>query len=106
MADAVTRIKELDQERAKLLDTARKEALARAQAAVADLNALGFEFQLTSRADKKTTRKGTRTIKDAPCPVCKFKTEPPHDRRAHRFTKNPKRPFTAAELKEKGYTKV
>ena len=106
MTDAVTRIKELDQERAKLLDTAKKEAIARAQAAVSDLNALGFEFQLTSRAGKKITRKRTRTIKDQPCPVCKFKTEPSHDRRAHRFTNNPKRPFTAAELKEKGYTKV
>jgi DNA-binding protein H-NS len=39
------------------------------------------------------------------CPICDFQTTPPHDRRAHRYQKK-KAPLSAAELKEKGLTKV
>jgi hypothetical protein len=107
---SIERIKELDKERARLLDSAKKEALSRAEQAVADLNALGFAYRLVNSIGRAKTarasRGGTRTIKDKVCPVCDFKTKPPHDRRAHRFSKAKKRPFTAAELKEKGYVRV
>ncbi len=39
------------------------------------------------------------------CPICDFQTTPPHDGRAHRYQKK-KAPLSAAELKEKGLTKV
>jgi hypothetical protein len=108
----VDRIKELDKERAKLLDTAKKEALGRAQQAVADLSALGFGYRLvdgTTKAARASgpSRKGTRTIRDAPCPICEFKTRPAHDARKHRFSQGKKkRPFTAQELAKLGMKKA
>ena len=39
------------------------------------------------------------------CPICDFQTTPPHDGRAHRYQKK-KAPLSAAELKDKGLTKV
>jgi len=104
----VNRIKELDKERAKLLDSAKKEALTRAEGAVAELNALGFEYRLVNgvaRGRPAGTR-GGRKMRAKVCPLCKFETKPPHDRRAHRFSSAKRRPFTAAELKEKGYARV
>jgi hypothetical protein len=113
LADShVDRIKELDKERAKLLDTAKKEALTRAQQAVADLTALGFSYRLADGTAKPAkasapSRKGTRTVRDAPCPICEFKTRPSHDARKHRFAQGKrKRPFTAQELQTLGMKKV
>ena len=106
---SITRIKELDKERAKLMDTAKREALTRAEGAVAELNALGFAYRLVDGVARgrppKSGRKG-RKLRAKVCPLCKFETKPPHDRRAHRFSAAKKRPFTAAELKEKGYVRV
>jgi DNA-binding protein H-NS len=39
------------------------------------------------------------------CPICDFRTAPPHDGRAHRYQKK-KAPLSAQELKQKGLTKV
>jgi hypothetical protein len=108
------RIKQLDQERAKLLGEAKKEALTRANQAVADLVALGFTYTLAddraparAKTAKTASRKGTRQIKDAPCSICGFKTAPPHDARRHRFSQGKrKRPFTAKELSDLGLKKV
>ena len=97
--NTVQRIKQLDQERAQLLATARKEALAKAQGAISDLNALGFEYHLVEKGNG-VVRKSTRQRRDNPCPVCNFKTSPPHDGRQHRGQGKRKRPFSAAELKE------
>lgn len=103
--NAIQRIKQLDQERASLLASAKKEALTRATQAIDELNTLGFNYQLVENA-KQRNRKVTRTIKDAPCPVCQFKTDPPHDARGHRSQGKRKKPFTPAQLKELGYTKA
>jgi hypothetical protein len=108
------RIKQLDKERTSLLDTAKKAALAAANEAITALTALGFNYRLISEGEKTVTRKrksksrkGTRTVKNAPCPICKFKTVPPHDARKHRFTQGKKkRPFTAAELTKLGLKKA
>jgi ribosomal protein L13E len=60
-----------------------------------------------ARAARKRSGKGTRSVKSAPCPICKFKTVPPHDARKHRFAQGKnKRPFTAAELSNLGLKKV
>jgi hypothetical protein len=107
--DRIARIKELDAERTKLIEDAKKEALGRAQQAVSDLNALGFSYSLTqvSAGRKPAGRKGLGGIgTEKPCPICGFRTSPPHDARRHRFSKAKKRAFTASELASLGMKKV
>jgi hypothetical protein len=105
---AIQRIKDLDAERASIFDQAKEEALEKAKAAVAELNALGLNYTLgsgTGKQGKAATGKGKGAIKAAACPICGFQTMPPHDGRTHRNQKK-KGPFSAAELKEKGLVKV
>jgi hypothetical protein len=64
------------------------------------LKDLGFR----GRAKAQESREG-RPPKDEPCPVCHFRTDPPHDGRSHRG-ETKKKPFTAEELEKKGLTKV
>jgi hypothetical protein len=99
-------IRALDDQRAKLLEGAKSEALDLANKAIQGLNALGFNYRLVETGRRSGgERKGTRQIKDGPCPVCGFKTIPPHDGRAHRAQKS-KKAFTATELSARGYEKV
>ena len=65
-----------------------------------------------SAASKANGRKATKgapakakRAKAVACPICEFQTTPPHDGRTHRNQKK-KAPFSAAELTEKGLTKV
>lgn len=97
-------LKKLDDERAKIFGQAKQEALAAAKEAVSALNALGLRYQLVERygTAPKITR---RRRKDAPCPICKFKTSPPHDRRAHRSQRR-KTPLTKQELARLGYARA
>jgi hypothetical protein len=91
------------------MDEAKKEALARAKQAITDLHALGFRYSLTqvSAGKKPTGRKGLGGIPtEKPCPICGFRTNPPHDARKHRFSKAKKRPFNAKELADLGLRKV
>ena len=113
MADtSLKRIAELDKERAALLESAKNEALGRINAAIADLRALGLDYALVQpgrkngAAKKSRSRSGTGYISDAECPVCMFKTSPPHDARRHRLQGKRKKPFTAPQLKEMGYARV
>ena len=109
------KLKALDDERAKLLEGAKKEALETAHKAIADLNALGFDFRLVEGHSTSTARRPSRErtegealrrqTKDLPCPICEFRTTPHHDGRAHR-SQEPKRAFTEPELAERGLTKV
>jgi hypothetical protein len=108
------KLKALDEQRAQLLEGAKTEALANAEKAVADLNALGFHYTLddgsvtVSRTRRKIVVPGEglkRQPRDLPCPVCHFKTAPHHDGRMHRMQKT-KKPFTVEELMEKHLTKV
>jgi hypothetical protein len=105
---AIQRIKDLDAERASIFDQAKEEALEKAKAAVAELNALGLNYTLSNAAGKQGKTSPTqekRAIKAAACPICEFQTAPPHDGRTHRNQKK-KGPFSAPELKEKGLVKV
>jgi hypothetical protein len=107
--DPIARIKELDAEKSKLIESAKSEALERAKQAVADLNALGFAYSPAqgSVARKSAGRKATGHIPaDNPCRICGFQTSPPHDARKHRFSKAKKRPFNAKELTDLGMRKV
>jgi len=107
-------LKALDDQRAKLIEDAKRLALDKAHKAVAELNDLGFKYSLTDtsrgaspRVSKAQTAAGgaKRRQKDAPCPICHFKTSPAHDGRSHRG-QEPKRPFTAAELAQRHLTIV
>src|ERR1700733_5503544 len=107
---SIERIKELDEERSQIFDQAKEEALELAKAAVEMLNSLGLEYRLVNGVEsiarpQKAGIAKRGTVKDAPCPVCEFQTSPPHDARAHRGQKK-KKPFTMAELEDKGLTKV
>lgn len=107
---ALDRIKQLDEERERLLSEAKGEALSRANEAVDALNALGFTYRLTEggrRAAPAETRKGTRSVNaERPCPICGFQTTPPHDARAHRSQGETKKPFTADDLTARGMRKA
>lgn len=108
---ALQRIRRLDEQRAALIEEARGEAMAKAEAAIAELNNLGFYFSLVeggrSVLPASGGRKGTRQVDpNKPCPICAFVTDPPHDARAHRSQGKNKKPFTAAELSEKGLSRV
>ena len=110
----IDQLKALDDQRAKLIDDAKRTALEKAHKAVADLNELGFKYRLTESASAAAPRAGKsaagasgakRRLKDAVCPICHFKTSPMHDGRSHRG-QEPKRPFTAAELAQKRFTVI
>jgi hypothetical protein len=113
LTSVLEKLKALDAQRAQLLEGAKKEALDNAERAVAELNELGFHYTLsegastaTPRAPRKASSQAPkRQKKDVPCPICNFKTDPPHDGRMHRSQKT-KKAFTVEELMEKGLTKV
>jgi len=104
-------IRALEEQKKKLLEDAKREAMEKAQSAIAELNELGFNYRLieggsASRASSGESRKGTRSVDpNKSCPICGFKTRPPHDARAHRSQAD-KKPFTVEELKQRGYTRA
>jgi hypothetical protein len=111
LTSVVERLKALDEQRALLMEGAKKEALDKAEKAVAELNELGFDYRLvegasTARAPRKAgSQAPRRQARDVPCPICEFNTTPHHDGRMHRSQKT-KKPFTVEELMEKGLTQV
>lgn len=105
------RRRQLQDELRSLEQGAHDEIMARINADIRELGELGYRYRVVEGGRGRSgrgagvSRKGTRQVKDAPCPVCGFKTNPPHDARAHRGQQE-KKPFTAAELKAKGLEKV
>jgi hypothetical protein len=65
------------------------------------LKELGFRAR-TKSPKEKTERTSS---KEEPCPICSFRTDPPHDGRSHRG-QTKKKPLTSEELEKKGLTKV
>jgi len=105
-------LKALDEQRAKLLEGAKNAAIEKANEAIEELNALGFHYRLAegpalARVLRAKTESETpnRKPNDADCPICNFRTKPPHDRRSHRIQER-KKPFTAKELEERGLVRV
>lgn len=101
----------INAQRAKLKESAKAEAMEKANAAVEELNSLGFNYRLVdgdvgfTRAANKP--KGQRkTDPNKVCPICDFITDPPHDARKHRSQGDNKRPFTAEELTSMDLKKV
>ena len=105
-------LKALDEHRAKLLESAKNAALEKANQAIEELNALGFHYRLAEEPAlarllraKTEGETPTRKPKDADCPICNFRTNPPHDRRSHRSQQR-KKPFTPKELEERGLVRA
>lgn len=103
-------LKKLDEQRAKLLDGAKAEALKKAEEAVAELNEIGFSYRLVEGGEapkKRGTRAGAGTVDPTkPCSVCNFVTVPNHDARRHRAQGEAKKAFTAKELEQFGLKKA
>jgi DNA repair exonuclease SbcCD ATPase subunit len=104
---ALQQIKKLDEERAKLLESAKTDALTRAEEAIKELTELGFDYELVEPARETTRKSRTARKASAPdhhpkgtCPICEYATKPPHDKRSHR-AQTRKKPFTDAELAER-----
>jgi len=93
----------------------KKNPLTIAEEAVSELNALGFHYYLgegearpmpTRRFRQPVATKSAQHVpKDAPCPICNFRTDRPHDRRSHRMQKR-KRPFNDKEFETIGMTRL
>lgn len=113
---AIAQIRKLREEEAKLVETAKAEALAKTHEGIEELNALGFQYELTDMAivaepikTRKARSAGPRgPIDHTPkgtCTLCLYATEPAHDRRSHR-SQEIKKPFTNDELKKLNFVKV
>lgn len=96
-----------------LKEEAKKEALERAETAIAELKELGFSYflggQEQSKAPRRKKTEGAKvarhTPSDTPCGYCLFKTDPLHDKRSHR-SQTKKRAFNDKELEQLGMTRV
>jgi hypothetical protein len=108
---AIEEIKELKAELESKTAQAKADALDRASEAIGFLRELGMDndtilkdLGFRGRAKAQESREA-RPPKDEPCPICHFRTDPPHDGRSHRGQAK-KRPLTAEELEKKGLTRV
>jgi hypothetical protein len=108
---AIADIKELKARLESMTAQAKAEALGKASEAIGALRELGLdndailkELGFKGRAkDRKSAE--APPPKEEPCPICNFRTDPPHDGRSHRG-QTKKRPLTAEELEKKGMTQV
>ena len=89
------------------LDKRRAELIQQLQKAADSVNAQLSKWLPVSITEmpRKAKESYQRARKDAPCSVCGFKTEPPHDARSH-GQQNPKGPFTASELADRKLERV
>ena len=108
---AIEEIKELKAQLESKTEQAKAEALDKAGEAIGFLRELGLdsdtilkELGFRGRTAAKQSREG-RSPKDEACPICNFRTDPPHDGRSHRG-QTKKRPLTAEELEKKGLAKI
>jgi hypothetical protein len=108
---AIEEIKELKAQLDSKTGQAKAEALDRAGEAIGFLRELGLhndtileQLGFRGRAEPQDSRE-RRPAKEEPCPICNFRTEPPHDGRTHRG-QTKKKPLTAEELEQKGLLKV
>ena len=82
------------------------ETLRKVKQALNELNKLGFEYRVVGDGRiSDTVRRSSRTLKNAPCTICGFRTVRPHDARAHRGQAK-KASFTRKELAERGLRRV
>ena len=95
-------MKKIDEKRNKIVTGLKEKSLAVIDRELELLAKLGFEYKLRKITSTPT---GKGKVQDTPCSYCGFKTDPPHDGRAHR-NQDPKGRFTAKELKKLNLVKV
>jgi hypothetical protein len=108
---AIEEIKELKARLESITEQAKTEALDKASEAIGFLRELGLdndrilkELGFRGRAKDRENREAMPP-EEEPCPICSFRTDPPHDGRSHRG-QSKKKPFTTENLEEKGLTKL
>ena len=106
----IAEIRALEKRKAELLEAAKAEALKQAQDAIANLAEIGFLYRLIEDSGGPARPAASpsapkRRAGEGPCPICGFKTDPPHAGRAHRG-QSPKAPFKPEELSERGLSKL
>jgi hypothetical protein len=108
---AIEEIKELKARLESITEQAKTEALDKASEAIGFLRELGLdndrilkELGFRGRAKDRESREAMPP-EEGPCPICSFRTDPPHDGRSHRG-QSKKKPFTTENLEEKGLTKL
>jgi hypothetical protein len=84
----------LEGEKAKLVEAARIEFVEKIDLNLTLLKGLGFHYKLVEVRNPS-----------APCPICGFRTDKPHNARAHRW-QEPKAPFTDGELARRGMRRI
>jgi hypothetical protein len=82
----------------------KTETLRKVQQALSELNKLGFDYRVVGNGVSEIRRR-SRTLKNAPCIICGFRTVRPHDARAHKGQAK-KAPFTRKELAERGLRRL
>lgn len=90
------------------MESAKDELLGKIYSYLRELSELGFNYELTNGQKGDARRKTTmrqRVRRAAPCKVCGFQTNKPHDARAHRWQAK-KAPFTKRELEKKGLVRI
>src|SRR5262245_18538090 len=104
---AVSKIRQLDSQRAKLIAAAKSEPLKKVAKALQELNELGYNYNLVTDGDgqpdfKKAKKgRGKGRVTKAACKICGFATIPSHDARTHRGQAK-KVPLTKEELAGRG----
>jgi hypothetical protein len=107
----IEEIKELKAQLESKTEQAKTEALNKGSEAIGFLREIGLDNDAILKElgfrgrEKERKSKEAMPPKGEPCPICSFRTDPSHDRRAHRG-QTEKAPFTTKELEEKGLTKV
>jgi hypothetical protein len=109
----IDEIRELKARVQSKTEQAKAEALESAREAINFLRELGIDNdtilkELGFRARTKSPKENASqrpSSNDEFCPICNFRTDPPHDGRSHRG-QTKKRPLTAEELERKGLIKV
>jgi hypothetical protein len=92
-------LKKLQEEHDKIMDAAKNEILAKVELAIAELKELGLDYRFVEGKAVRTPNP------EHVCPICLFRTTPPHDRRKHRNQK-PQKPFSDWDLQQLKLTKV
>ena len=91
---ALEQLQALEDQKSKLVEGARIELVEKINLDLSLLRGLGFHYKLVEVRNPST-----------PCRICGFRTNKPHNARAHRW-QGPKAPFTDEELARRGMRRI
>ena len=84
----------MENEKSNLVEAARLEVVEKINLNLGFLRDLGFHYKLVENRNDQ-----------APCRICGFRTNKPHNARAHRW-QEPKAPFTQEELARRALKRI